>query len=104
MERNELTNKFEYLLSDEAFVEKLSSAKTAAAVAAVFSAEGVQLTEEDAKQLMDYVVQDGELSEETLDSVAGGIVWESVYVACFAIGLGAGLAHGAYKRLKKAWG
>ena len=100
MEHEKLASKFAQLLSDDIFVEKLSSVRTAAEIASIFNEEGLQLTEKDAQQLMDYVCQDGELSEDALDSVSGG----SVYVTLFIIGVGAGLAHGAYKRLKKAWG
>ena len=100
MDHQELTNKFEHLFSQEAFIEKLSSTRTAAEVASLFNAEGIELTERDAQQLMDYVCQEGELSEDMLDSVTGG----SIYVTLFIIGVGAGLAHGAYQRLKKSWG
>ena len=104
MEHQEISNKFVQLLSDEGFVEKLASVTTAAEVAAVFRAEGLDMTEDDARQVMEYVTHEGELSEDALDTVAGGIVWTAVYVSCFVIGVGVGLLHGAVKRLKAAWG
>lgn len=103
MNKEMLQEKFNNLLADEGFVNALSQTKTASEVAAIFNASGVEMSAVEAQQIMDYVTQKEELDENALDNVSGGIVWSSVYLACFAIGVGAGLAHGAYNNLKKAW-
>ena len=103
MNKEMVQEKINELFRDENFVSALCQAKTPEEVAAIFNANSVQMTAADAQQIMDYVTQKEELDENALDNVSGGIVWTSVYVACFAIGVGAGLAHGAYNNLKKAW-
>ena len=103
MDKEMVQKKINELLADESFISALCQTKTAEEVAAVFNANSVQMTVAEAQQIMDYVTQKDELDENALDNVSGGIVWSAVYVSCFAIGVGAGLAHGAYKELKKMW-
>lgn len=103
MTEEKIKEQMSALLADEKFISELCKVRTAEEVAAIFTANAVPMTVADAQQIMDFATQKEELDENTLDNVSGGIVWTSVYLACFAIGAGAGLAHGAYKELKKHW-
>ena len=100
MNQNELQNKYIELLSDENFVNSLCEVNTPEEVASIFNNAGVDMSVNDAAQIMAYVTNDKEeLDEEDLDAVGGGII----YVYCFVVGVGLGLLHGAIKNLKKSW-
>ena len=61
---------FESLITDEQFREKLNQAKDMAEVKALFSGEGVEISEE---ELMNKILPaEQELSEESLENVSGG--------------------------------
>lgn len=61
---------FETLMADEQFRQKLDEAKDIAAVQALFSEQGLALTE---KELLTRILPEGEeLSEESLENVSGG--------------------------------
>ena len=61
---------FEALMSNEPFQEKLYEAQDIAEVKALFSNEGVDITE---KKLMSMMLPDGEnLTENDLENVSGG--------------------------------
>lgn len=61
---------FESLMANEVFQEKLCEAKDMAEVKALFSGEGVEISEE---ELMNKILPDGqELTEDSLEDVSGG--------------------------------
>ena len=71
MNKNEITEKVQALMQDEQFKAKLAAAESMDDIAALFCAEGIQVTGAE----LDAVVEqnsDGELSEANLENVAGG--------------------------------
>ena len=70
MNKQEMIEKVQALMQDEQFKEKLSQAEDLEAMAALFRNEGFEITGEDLKAAVEQ--QDGELSEENLENVAGG--------------------------------
>ena len=53
-------------------LEKAKQAGTAEEILSLAKANGVELTEEDAKEYFEQLHRSGELSDEELDNVAGG--------------------------------
>lgn len=79
----------EKLAENEAFVKELGAAHTPEEVKAVFSRYGVEMTLEEAAAIIEAAKTgaDGELSEDSLDAVSGGILVSTlgawlVYSAC----------------------
>lgn len=79
----------EKLAENEAFVKELGAAHTPEEVKSVFAAYGVEMTKEEAAVIIDTAKTnpDGELSEDSLDAVSGGILVSTlggwlVYSAC----------------------
>ena len=99
MNQNEMQIKMNELLSDEAFVASLCAVKTAPEVAAIFSEAGINMSVDEAAQIIAYIISDDELDEKALDGVAGGI-FTTICIYCFVTGVGIGLLHGV---LKNAW-
>ena len=74
--------KLEELMKDEAFLDAIFSKESSEEVQKLFAEKGVELTMEAVEGLAAAVLQaapegNGELSEDALDSVAGGrrIIW-----------------------------
>ena len=67
--------KLEELIQDEAFRREMSACTELKQIADLFAKEGISVTEEELKQTMAEVQSqmNGELGEEELDNVAGGI-------------------------------
>lgn len=70
--------KLEELMKDKAFVDAIFSKETSEEVQKLFAEKGVELTMEEVEGLAAAILQaapegNGELSENALDSVAGGI-------------------------------
>lgn len=63
----------EELLKDEGFVRDLEAAEKDANVIALFQAKGIAITEADIKALRKECCE-GELSEDNLEEVAGGML------------------------------
>lgn len=79
----------EKLAEDEVFVKELGAAHTPEEVKTVFNAYGMEMTLEEAVAIIEAAQAgaDGELSEENLDNVTGGILVSTlgawlVYSAC----------------------
>lgn len=69
--------KLEELMKDEAFVNAMFSKENSEEVQKLFAEKGVALTMEEVESLASAILQaapveNGELSEDALDSVAGG--------------------------------
>lgn len=74
------------LLEEEAFLEQLKQAEDDAAVQKLFADNGVELSLEDIEKMVEesaVAAKSGELGEDDLENVSGGIL---VTLACFAIG------------------
>ena len=69
---NEMEMKIRALAEDPAFLQQLSACTTPEEVAQLFTAADVEMTAAEAASLMTQAAPDGELSEEQLESVAGG--------------------------------
>lgn len=86
------------LLKDEAFIAAFLAADSAEEAAALFVGRGVEMGAEETTQLAKQIVSlsnkllenDGELTEEELEQIAGGWNW-----AAFGVGLAGGAAVGA---------
>lgn len=83
--------KFQELINDEAFVKKAFCVDSVEEVQAAFAAQGVEITPEEIYAIGDAVSAavsgDGELSEDALDSVAGGVIeWIVVGKIVVAVG------------------
>lgn len=83
--------KFQALINDEVFVKKAFCVDTVEEVQAAFAEQGVEITPEEIFAIGDAVsaaaAGDGELSEDALDSVAGGVIeWIVVGKIVVAVG------------------
>lgn len=83
------------LLADEAFVAKMEQAESVEAVAALFQAEGVEVTAEEIGEYLGKI--EDELDENALDDVAGG-------AAALIIAGGMVIAKALYDLLVKKYG
>lgn len=85
--------KFQELMNDEAFVKTAFCVDTVEEVQKAFADHGVEITPEEIYAIGDAVSvatsTDEELSEDALDSVAGGILWSPIL---FKAGVAAGIA------------
>ena len=72
----ELKNKLEPILKDEAFLKLLQDAETEDAVKALFADKGIDLSDEEVASFLDAILlpEEGELSDEALEEVAGGLI------------------------------
>ena len=72
--------KLKQLFSNEAFLRELFALETAAQVQTALKQENVDLTESDILAIRDMLIkaEQGELSEELLEQVAGGEGWIAV--------------------------
>ena len=87
--------KMKEVFSDEAFVKSLFELDSAAEVQAALKEKGAELTEEEILAICEFFAkvksgeiapgklskqsENGELSEETLEQIAGGGFWSSVW-------------------------
>lgn len=76
----------EMLKNDTELMEALEKAQSAEEIAALLRAKGYEVTDENAQAAFAYKNGDGELSEEMLDDVAGGLLIETVIVGGYIIG------------------
>lgn len=77
------------LLENEEFSEKMSTTETTEEVIKVFADYGVAVTEEELDAAVAYAKENGgELSEDELNNVAGGVVAECVALGGLLITLG----------------
>lgn len=69
--------KMDELLSNLAFMEKVAATATAEEAIELFRKEGLQVTEEELLTVFAAPVEgeNGELSEDSMESVTGGSVW-----------------------------
>ena len=74
--KEEIVNKLTKLIGASEFEEKLSMCENETQILELFSANGLEVTEEELKELMAYATEanDGELEESQLETVSGGKV------------------------------
>lgn len=73
MNKQELMEKVKALMENEAFKAKLEASNDLDEMAAVFQAEGINVTGADMETIAASIQGTDELSEENLDAVAGGV-------------------------------
>lgn len=73
MNKQELMEKVKTLMENEAFKAKLEAANDLDEMAAVFQAEGINVTGADMETIAANIQSADELTEENLDAVAGGM-------------------------------
>lgn len=72
MNKQELMEKVQALMENEAFTAKLAAANDLDEMAAVFQAEGIEITGADLEAASEKKQANVELGEDDLDQVAGG--------------------------------
>lgn len=94
----EIQERINQLMEDEAFAKEFSTVENANDVVALFAKNGIEVPEEVAAELFDpktLVSDEDELSETTLENVAGGL-WGGALFGGFVGGaLGDGLGYAA---------
>lgn len=73
VKQKENSMEFEELMKDEAFVAQLGKAKDLNEVAELFREKGIDTEAQALEKLLNYAESDGELDEDALENVAGGI-------------------------------
>ena len=91
MTQEEMKQKIDSLMSDASFAQRVSECETYDDLANIFSAEGLTVSPEELEAAMDKVTASGasdELNEDDLESVAGGFISGSAFLAwsiCYAV-------------------
>ena len=88
----------EELKTDKAFMEKIENAESIAEIVALFKDKGIDVTEEQLEAAADYYGKREELSEDSLERVAGGIVDPISISLGIVIGVAIGKAISKIKR------
>ncbi len=98
-----MEKKIEALFGNQEFVEKLAAMETIDDMAEALQAEGVEITanELEAALVRAQKVQDGEMSEDDLDNVSGGII-TPLLIAAGSAAFGYGLSHVISALIRKA--
>lgn len=90
----DMKKKLDELLADKAFVEKLAQMESVEEITEALNAAGIEITVDEMVQAQEMIQnqESGELSAESLDSVAGGsligaviiggAVWSALSAAC----------------------
>jgi hypothetical protein len=80
------------VFSDEAFVKELFEMETASQVQAALKEKGIELTEAEILEIRDTLakVESGELTEDMLENVAGGITIAGIISIIVAVAAGGG--------------
>lgn len=108
-------NKISELFQSEAFQKEAESCKTMEDFHALFTAKGVEITLDETIDLISQIAEkkqqqdNGEISEEDLENVAGGLALTGAAAIAACVGLGvvgigvaAGAAYVAYQALRWA--
>jgi hypothetical protein len=93
----DISKKIEELMKDQEFVKSLVSMETVEDIAEAFHQKGVNITPEELEQARQIALssEDGELSEESLSAVSGGLALSAVIVGGLLIWTGLSVAGGA---------
>lgn len=90
MTTNEIKQKLDELKDDQEFMSKLAGCDSVDGMVALFAEEGIYFTEDELKRTMEMVSvgsTEGELDEDALENVSGGILM-STLCAAFLISCG----------------
>lgn len=104
MNKQEVIEKVTALMKDDQFKSKLSQSESLDEMAAIFQNEGIQVTGDDLKTAYENYQKGEELTDESLESVAGGFAISSLFAAgCILFAGGSmilGYVDGVYKKVK----
>ncbi len=100
MNKQELIAKVQSLMQDEQFKAKLADAEDLDAMAALFRNEGIQVSGADLEAALEQHNGD-ELSEESLEDVAGGFAISGLIAAGCIIFIGGSILLGYIDGVKK---
>lgn len=99
MNENEILLKIQQLQNDPEFIERARKAESLEAFRTLLASEGIDVSEEKLQSVATGMETDGEISEEALEGVSGGMLigafpwlvrwWNGIH------GGSAGVAHGA---------
>lgn len=74
MNKQEIIERVQNLFEDDQFKAKLANAESLDEMAALFQEEGIQVTGADLEAALSKQQDVGELSEENLENVSGGLI------------------------------
>ena len=98
MNREELTEKLNELMEDQQFAEKLGAAESVEDMVRVLGEYGVTVTPEELDGMLTAVPAGGELSEEDLENVSGGLIYPRwLILLAFKLGVAVGKLYLKYK-------
>lgn len=102
MNKQEIMDKVQALMQDEQFKTKLANAESMDDMAALFCNEGIQVTGAELEEAVSQ--QDGdELSEDSLENVAGGFAVSGLIAAGCIIFVGGSILLGYIDGVKKKY-
>ena len=81
MVRDEIMEKLSPLWENEEFVKALAAAESEEAALKLFADNGVDITTEELSEIKANATSQGELGEEDLEDVAGGVVLSTLSAA-----------------------
>lgn len=79
MNQENIQSVIEKAFADKEFVANLAKITTAEEAQKAFAAKGIEMTLDEVQQVGDLMAQQGELSEDDLDNVAGGFAITTGY-------------------------
>lgn len=97
MENEKILEQLKEAAKDEAFMEQLFASKDAQEFGNLLAQKNVEVNDDEVKQLYEGMKNGDEISEDDLDSVAGGM---AVSTACWAIACGCAFLYGCYKSFR----
>ena len=105
MEKKMNEQKIKEVFADEAFVESLLNMENAEDVCAALAEKDIEVSIADVVAIRDMLVsKDGELSEEDLENVSGGVVIATVItVVCGIISASCGAANLTHNVTRGRW-
>lgn len=82
MRNDELLDRLNHLSQDPSFAEKLAACENTDALVAILEAEGIRTSAGELEATLSVLIANGcnvELSEDVLDNVTGGSIFNSLY-------------------------
>ena len=103
MNKQELITTVQNLMQDDAFKAKLEKAEDLDAMAALFQAEGIQVTGADLEAAAEKYNEMDELQEQDLENVAGGFAISGLVGAAIILFVGGSVLWGYIDGIRIKW-
>ena len=103
MNKQELITTVQNLMQDDTFKAKLEKADDLDAMAALFQAEGIQVTGADLYAAAEKYDEKGELQEQDLENVAGGFAISGLIGAAIILFIGGSILWGYIDGVRIKW-